>query len=330
MGGATPAPPLACPTALAGIGAGPAAGAELAAQGISQATPGSPGFPPISEAPPSGGTGGLAGELSASAAAPTLEPAPAPQPYISTFGSLPPTLSGSSPQMQAILATNAPYMSKLESIASSATRRAPSPCCLLNATGQRSSQGLCSLSSGRTIATANPPLTFPCCLQDCGEDQRRWLPPASPLICCAGLDEGRGQEARSGWRGRQGSTTCAASPARTSPPQLGRSDPALRLRNPASAKARALPIPAVPPPPHSPPPPTHSTRPDRGDGADRAHCLAGCQVPPAHAHTGGGRARLRLAARALQGRAWMCHWNALQTTCSPCNHCTLRRQALCD
>ncbi|KAL4434114.1 hypothetical protein ABPG75_000555 [Micractinium tetrahymenae] len=133
VGGATPAPPLACPTALAGIGTGPAVGAELAAQGISQAaqggqvTPGpsSPGFqPPASppDGPPSADRGGLMGELSASSSAPA--PALPPQPHISMFGSLPPTLSGSSPQLQAILATHAPYMSKLESIASSATRTA--------------------------------------------------------------------------------------------------------------------------------------------------------------------------------------------------------------
>lgn len=122
VGGATPAPPLACPTALAGIAAGPAAGAQLAARGISQpggVTPGptSPGFQPPSVAGPSGDASGMAGELSATSAS--------AQPYVSTFGSLPPTLSGGSPQLQAILATHAPYMSKLESIASSATRQAP-------------------------------------------------------------------------------------------------------------------------------------------------------------------------------------------------------------
>ncbi|KAL4446774.1 hypothetical protein ABPG77_008018 [Micractinium sp. CCAP 211/92] len=121
VGGATPAPPLACPTALAGIAAGPAGGAQLAARGISQAggvTPGptSPGFQPPSDAAASGGASGMAGELSATSAT--------AQPYVSTFGSLPPTLSGGSPQLQAILATHAPYMSKLESIASSATRTA--------------------------------------------------------------------------------------------------------------------------------------------------------------------------------------------------------------
>lgn len=129
VGGATPAPPLACPTALAGIGVGPAAGAQLAAQGISQAGPGAPeqgpvGFqpsPPSSDGPPTADSSGLAGEL------PAVHPAPAPAPYVSTFGSLPPTLSGGGPQLQAILATHAPYMSKLESIASSATRQARAP-----------------------------------------------------------------------------------------------------------------------------------------------------------------------------------------------------------
>jgi pyruvate kinase len=38
------------------------------------------------------------------------------------FGSLPPKLAGSSLQLSRILQTHAPYMNKLESLASSATR----------------------------------------------------------------------------------------------------------------------------------------------------------------------------------------------------------------
>lgn len=49
-------------------------------------------------------------------------PAPAPHTYVSEFGSLPPRDAGSNLHLNRILLTHAPYMTKLESLASSATR----------------------------------------------------------------------------------------------------------------------------------------------------------------------------------------------------------------
>ena len=59
------------------------------------------------------GNGGLAMETSIGSPA---------QPYVSEFGSLRPKMAGSSMQLNRILLTHAPYMTKLESLASSATR----------------------------------------------------------------------------------------------------------------------------------------------------------------------------------------------------------------
>jgi len=47
---------------------------------------------------------------------------PSLQPYVSEFGSLLPRTAGSVQHLNRILLTHAPYMTKLESVASSATR----------------------------------------------------------------------------------------------------------------------------------------------------------------------------------------------------------------
>jgi hypothetical protein len=99
---------------------------------------GLPPLPPASPPPPAERREGREGAHGAAPAAPgaadtngglALEASvgsPA-QPYVSVFGSLPPKLAGSSLQLSRILQTHAPYMNKLESLASSATRcvRAP-------------------------------------------------------------------------------------------------------------------------------------------------------------------------------------------------------------
>jgi hypothetical protein len=107
---------LSGPAAIAGIGASPAAGAALASAG-GVAPPPLPQLPPLEENANGGGyhwapAGSSMGSPAGAAA----------QPYVSSFGSLPPHLAGSSLKLGKILLTHAPYMSKLESIASSATR----------------------------------------------------------------------------------------------------------------------------------------------------------------------------------------------------------------
>ena len=107
---------LSGPAAIAGIGASPAAGALLASAG-GVAPPPPPQLPPLEE----NANGG--GDHWAAAGSPMGSAAGAgAQPYVSSFGSLPPHLAGGSPKLGKILQTHAPYMSKLESIASSATR----------------------------------------------------------------------------------------------------------------------------------------------------------------------------------------------------------------
>lgn len=65
----------------------------------------------------SGGGTGLVPESSFDSVA--ASPA---QPYVSEFGSLPPTNPTASHHMNRMVLTHAPYMTKLESLASSATR----------------------------------------------------------------------------------------------------------------------------------------------------------------------------------------------------------------
>lgn len=112
---------LSGPVAMQGIGNGPVAGAALAA--ISGRTPHQPQVP-------SGAANGAATTATTSFGADggqyggggAVMPASPAKPYVSTFGSLPPSFAGSSPQLNRIMLTHAPYLSKLESIASSATR----------------------------------------------------------------------------------------------------------------------------------------------------------------------------------------------------------------
>ncbi|PSC73194.1 Pyruvate kinase [Micractinium conductrix] len=136
--------PLTAPTACAGVG-GPApvgVGDGLSSRmgpaphAAAPATPAEHGaLPPL---PPSGrmlrsrsspgsrgfNGGGMAGGMSAEPSAYAgAGGAPAP-PTTSAFGSLPQPVAGGSSQLQRMLQAQAPYMSKLESVASSATRTA--------------------------------------------------------------------------------------------------------------------------------------------------------------------------------------------------------------
>jgi hypothetical protein len=139
--GAAAAAGLSGPAALQGIAADPAAGAKLAARGGKA--------PPATTAPPANG-GGAANYTFGNAAgdgdgagqhggASTLPGSPA-APYVSSFGSLPVQFAGESPQLRRILLTHAPYMSKLESIASSATRWKALAAPTLHATQRRRRQ----------------------------------------------------------------------------------------------------------------------------------------------------------------------------------------------
>lgn len=111
-------PVLSGPLAMQGIGANPTAGARLAAAHVNtEAHRERASLADGVGEDAKGGWGGLAAEGSASAVAGGAAP-----PYVSAFGSLPAQLAGSSPQLARVLQTHAPYMSKLESIASSATR----------------------------------------------------------------------------------------------------------------------------------------------------------------------------------------------------------------
>lgn len=109
---------LSGPVAMQGIAATPAGGAALAASKVGAAE---------RRAPPLANGGGEQPGFARPAAfesagvehGVSLSP---PMPYVSTFGSLPAQLVGSSPQLNRILMTHAPYLSKLESLASSATR----------------------------------------------------------------------------------------------------------------------------------------------------------------------------------------------------------------
>lgn len=112
---------LSGPAALRGIAADPAAGAKLAARGGKA--------PPAATPPPANGVNAVPGDAATGGGdaavqhggAGTMPGSPA-APYVSSFGSLPLQFAGQSPQLRRILLTHAPYMSKLESIASSATR----------------------------------------------------------------------------------------------------------------------------------------------------------------------------------------------------------------
>ncbi|PRW57674.1 Pyruvate kinase [Chlorella sorokiniana] len=155
--------PLSGPTAMQGIGAGPTAGAAMAAANVSSAArrlssqaheangPGihlpDGGGPSPDRSTASGGSPQAAGGLSAST---TVSPEPVP--YVSTFGSLPSQLAGSSDKLNRILLTHAPYLTKLESLASSATR-----------TAEKINAGLIivMVQSGRTVslvAKYRPPM----------------------------------------------------------------------------------------------------------------------------------------------------------------------------
>jgi pyruvate kinase len=75
-----------------------------------------------------------------------------PQPYVSEFGSLLPRTAGSVQHLNRILLTHAPYMTKLESLASSATR-----------TAEKINAGLIivMVQSGRTVSLVSkyrPPM----------------------------------------------------------------------------------------------------------------------------------------------------------------------------
>lgn len=124
-GGGVPAG-LSGPQALAGIGADPKAGAALAGINVQRAAAhGALGSPPAAAGTAAGGGAspgyaGLAAELSATAAGGQG----GGEPPVSTFGSLPSQLAMNSPVLSRVVMAHAPYMSKLESIASSATRRA--------------------------------------------------------------------------------------------------------------------------------------------------------------------------------------------------------------
>jgi hypothetical protein len=98
---------LSGPTAVQGIGTGPAGGIELAAAGGKA--------PPQHHAQHSSDSASTSGT-------PFVGQQSCATPYISAFGSLPPRFDERSPQLNRVLLTHAPYMSKLESLASSATR----------------------------------------------------------------------------------------------------------------------------------------------------------------------------------------------------------------
>ncbi|KAL4459021.1 hypothetical protein ABPG75_013886 [Micractinium tetrahymenae] len=98
---------------------------------------------------------GLAAENSVGsmgAGAGAASPGPAPHTYVSEFGSLPPRDASSNLHLNRILLTHAPYMTKLESLASSATR-----------TAEKINAGLIivMVQSGRTVslvAKYRPPM----------------------------------------------------------------------------------------------------------------------------------------------------------------------------
>ncbi|KAL4856085.1 ATP-dependent DNA helicase PIF1 [Chlorella vulgaris] len=128
---------LSGPTAVQGIGTGPAGGIELAAAGGKA--------PPQHNAQHSSGSASTPGT-------PFVGQQSCATPYISAFGSLPPRFDERSPQLNRVLLTHAPYMSKLESLASSATR-----------TAEKINAGLIvvSVQSGRTVslvAKYRPPM----------------------------------------------------------------------------------------------------------------------------------------------------------------------------
>ncbi|KAI3434821.1 hypothetical protein D9Q98_002878 [Chlorella vulgaris] len=128
---------LSGPTAVQGIGTGPAGGIELAAAGGKA--------PPQHHAQHSSDSASTSGT-------PFVRQQSCATPYISAFGSLPPRFDERSPQLNRVLLTHAPYMSKLESLASSATR-----------TAEKINAGLIvvSVQSGRTVslvAKYRPPM----------------------------------------------------------------------------------------------------------------------------------------------------------------------------
>lgn len=79
----------------------------------------------LSSAGGADGSGALAAENSVGSmgnGAGGASPSRAPHTYVSEFGSLPPRDAASNLHLNRILLTHAPYMTKLESLASSATR----------------------------------------------------------------------------------------------------------------------------------------------------------------------------------------------------------------
>ena len=113
-------------------------------------------------------------------------PLPSPQPYVSEFGSLLPRRANSSHHLDRILLTHAPYMTKLESLASSATRCAAGGTAAAGAgweagqlagplpgAGVRATAGLWLGGGGGLRSHPVTLLCAPLWLQDGGEDQRR-------------------------------------------------------------------------------------------------------------------------------------------------------------
>lgn len=122
---------LSGPQAMAGIGADPKAGAALAAVNVQRAAAAAGGLGGSPLAVGSTGTGGGgaspgygtgAGVAVGSEHSMGAYGGCGGVPPVSTFGSLPSQLAVNSPVLSRVVQAHAPYLSKLESLASSATR----------------------------------------------------------------------------------------------------------------------------------------------------------------------------------------------------------------